>query len=80
MTGCAAPRHDGQDEWVTTRQELAKALANIELRPPASGPMAHKIVAEDMADAILAQLRPHKHGFYVGTHPNPHGGTIGAQQ
>jgi hypothetical protein len=43
-----------------TRRQLIDALASIELRPLTSGPMAHKIVAEDMADAILRALEATK--------------------
>jgi hypothetical protein len=35
------------------RERLADALTRIEVRVPATGPMAGKIVAEQMADAII---------------------------
>jgi hypothetical protein len=35
------------------RERLADALTQIEVRVPATGPLAGKIVAEQMADAIM---------------------------
>jgi hypothetical protein len=45
-----------QPTWTLTRSQLIDALANIELRVKPSGPMANKVSADEMADAILAQL------------------------
>jgi hypothetical protein len=35
------------------RERLADALTRIEVRVPATGPLAGKVVAEQMADAII---------------------------
>lgn len=43
--------------WVIqTRDDLVNALCNIELRVSLTGPMAGKVLAESMADAIITQL------------------------
>jgi hypothetical protein len=42
--------------YAFTRDQLVDAIACIELRVPQSGPMAGKIPAESMADAIITAL------------------------
>ena len=42
--------------WSFTRDELADVISHIEARVPASGPMAGKIDAGSMADAITEGL------------------------
>ena len=43
--------------WTCTRSQLIGALANIEVRHvKLTGPMAGKVIADDVADAILSQL------------------------
>jgi hypothetical protein len=63
--------------WTTTRSQLIDALANIEIRGvKASGPLAGKVIADDVADAILEQLPQAGHVFteyataYGGGDPN----------
>lgn len=71
-----APALDGgggsEDEtWTCTRAQLIDALANIEVRGvQTSGPMAGKVIADDMADAILEQLTPDR--MPEGPIGNPH--------
>jgi hypothetical protein len=53
------PQRDTEPEpvWTVTREQLINALANIEVRGVyLTGPMAGKVVADDVADAILSQL------------------------
>jgi hypothetical protein len=43
--------------WTLTRSQLIDALANIEVRNvKTTGPMAGKVIADDLADAVLKQL------------------------
>jgi len=42
--------------FTATRDQLVDAISCIELRVPQSGPMARKISAESMADAIIEAL------------------------
>jgi len=45
------------ETWTCTRDQLIGALANIEVRHvKLTGPMAGKVIADDVADAILSQL------------------------
>jgi hypothetical protein len=46
-----------EQTWTCTRDQLIGALANIEVRHvKLTGPMAGKVIADDVADAILSQL------------------------
>ncbi len=44
------------ERWSFTRDELIDALSRLEARVPTSGPLAGKILAESMADAIIEAL------------------------
>jgi hypothetical protein len=47
-----------EKRYVMTRAQLIDAIANIEIRNVATaGPAAHLVVADDVADAILSQIR-----------------------
>lgn len=42
--------------YAVTRDQLVEALSRLECRVPVSGPMAGKIMAESMADALITAL------------------------
>ena len=49
-------RHPGPRRYSFTRDELIDALTHLEVTVPTSGPLAGKVLAESMADALIEAL------------------------